>query len=88
MKTPEQTLRTENWTATLRSVLGVLALPFAWTGHALTWTAEGVFRADLEGATIEIKTRGGDTLIRTVVEVLHRDADYVLVRDSGKPSSA
>ena len=49
--------------------------------------APGKLPADLEGATIEIKTRGGDTLIRTVVEVLHRDADYVLVRDSGKPSS-
>ena len=47
-------------------------------------SAPGKLPADLEGATIEIKTRGGDTLIRTVVEVLHRDADYVLVRDSGK----
>ena len=51
-------------------------------------SAPGKLPADLEGATIEIKTRGGDTLIRTVVEVLHRDADYVLVRDSGKPSPA
>ena len=50
--------------------------------------APGKLPADLEGATIEIKTRGGDTLIRTVVEVLHHDADYVLVRDSGKPSDA
>ena len=40
--------------------------------------------ADLEGATIEIKTRGGETLIRSVVEVRHRDAGSVLVRDSGK----
>ena len=47
-------------------------------------SAPGKLPTDLEGATIEIKTRGGDTLIRTVVEVLHRDADYVLVRDSGK----
>ena len=44
--------------------------------------------ADLEGATIEIKTRGGDALIRTVVKVLERRKDFVLVRDSGKPPSA
>ena len=44
--------------------------------------------ADLEGATIEIKTRGSGSLIRSVVEVLHRDADSVLVRDSGGASSA
>lgn len=48
-------------------------------------SAPGKLPADLEGATIKIKTRaGGDALIRTVVEVLHRDADYVLVRDSDK----
>ena len=40
---------------------------------------------DLEGATIEIKTRGGEILIRTIVEVIERNADFVLVRDSGKP---
>ena len=45
----------------------------------------GKLPADLEGATIEIKTRKGDILIRTVVEVVERTADYVLVRDSGKP---
>ncbi len=50
-------------------------------------SAPGKLPAALERATIEIKTRGG-TLIRTVVEVLHHDADYVLVRDSGKPPSA
>ena len=44
--------------------------------------------ADLEGATIEIKTRRGKYLIRTIVEVIERNADFVLVRDSGKPSSA
>ena len=38
---------------------------------------------NLEGATIEIKTRGSGSLIRSVIEVLHRDADSVLVRDSG-----
>ena len=48
----------------------------------------GKLPADLEGATIEIKTRKGDILIRTVVEVVERTADYVLVRDSGKPSPA
>ena len=41
--------------------------------------------ADLEGATIEIKTRQGKSLIRTIVEVIERNADFVLVRDSGKP---
>lgn len=50
-------------------------------------SAPGKLPADLEGATIEIKTRGG-ALIRTVVEVLHRDAESVLVRDTGKPSAA
>ena len=38
---------------------------------------------DLEGATIEIKTRGG-ILIRTIVEVLEWTEDFVVVRDSGK----
>ena len=50
-------------------------------------SAPGKLPADLEGATIEIKTRGG-ALIHTVVEVLHRDAESVLVRDTGKPPSA
>ena len=50
-------------------------------------SAPGKLPADLEGATIEIKTRGG-ALIHTVVEVLHRDTESVLVRDTGKPSSA
>ena len=50
-------------------------------------SAPGKLPTDLEGATIEIKTRGG-ALIHTVVEVLHRDAESVLVRDTGKPSSA
>ena len=42
---------------------------------------------DLKGSTIEIKTRGG-ILIRTIVEVLEWTEDFVVVRDSGKPSSA
>ena len=49
--------------------------------------APGKLPTDLEGAAIEIKTRGG-TLIHTVVEVLHRDSESVLVRDTGKSSSA
>ena len=66
-----------------------------WTPAGLpdgSWGARhsvpGKLPADLEGATIEIKTRKGDILTRTVVEVIERTADYVLVRDSGKPSSA
>lgn len=47
-------------------------------------SAPGKLPADLEGATIEIKTRKGDVLIRTVVEIVERTTDYVLVRDSGK----
>ena len=38
----------------------------------------------LVGCSIEIKTKGRGSLIRTVVEILHRDTDYVLVRDSDK----
>ena len=41
----------------------------------------------LVGCSIEIKTRAG-ILIRTIVEVLEWTEDFVLVRDSGKPSSA
>ena len=48
-------------------------------------SALGKLPTDLEGATVEIKTRSGEILIRTVVEVVERTADYVLVRDSGKP---
>jgi len=43
---------------------------------------------DLVGCSIEITTRGGDSWISTVVEVIQHEADYVLVRDSGKPSPA
>ena len=42
----------------------------------------------LVGCSIEITTRGGDSWISTVVEVIQHEADYVLVRDSGKPSPA
>ena len=65
-----------------------------WTPSGLpdgSWgarhSAPGKLPADLEGATIEIKTRGGKFLIRTIVEVIERNADFVLVRDSGKPDS-
>ena len=67
-----------------------------WNPYSLgkdTWGA--CWRGDtrklpenLLGCSIEIKTRGGDTLIRTVVEVIERNADFVLVRDSGRPSDA
>ena len=39
---------------------------------------------DLVGCSIEITTRRGDSWIATVVEVVQHEADYVLVRDSGK----
>jgi len=38
----------------------------------------------LVGCSIRITTRGGETWIATIVEVLERRADFVLVRDSGK----
>ena len=41
----------------------------------------------LVGCSIQITTRGGETWIATVVAVLERRADFVLVRDSGKPSA-
>ena len=43
---------------------------------------------DLVGCAIEVTTQGGKTGITHVVEVLEWTADFVLVRDSGKPSSA
>jgi len=43
---------------------------------------------NLEGATIEIMTRRGDSWLATVVEIIQKKADSILVRDSGKPSSA
>ena len=43
---------------------------------------------DLVGCSIEITTQGGDSWITSVVEVLEWTANFVLVRDSGKPSSA
>lgn len=42
----------------------------------------------LVGCSIEITTRRGDSWIATVVEVIQHEADFVLVRDSGKPSDA
>ncbi|MDE0354713.1 MAG: TraM recognition domain-containing protein [Gemmatimonadota bacterium] len=45
MSAPEETLRPARWAQTVRAVAWSVALPFAWTGHALTWTAEGVIRA-------------------------------------------
>ena len=39
---------------------------------------------DLVGCSIEVTTRHGDSWIATVVEVIQHEADYVLVRDSGK----
>ena len=43
---------------------------------------------DLVGCSIEITTRAGESWITTVVEVLEWTADFVLVRDSGKPDPA
>ena len=40
---------------------------------------------DLVGCSIEITTQAGESWITTVVEVLEWTADFVLVRDSGKP---
>ena len=40
---------------------------------------------DLVGRVIGVTTKGGDSWTTTVVEVLHWDDKYVLVRDSGKP---
>ena len=40
---------------------------------------------DLVGRVIGVTTKGGDSWTATVVEVLHWDDKYVLVRDSGKP---
>ena len=40
---------------------------------------------DLVGCAIEVTTHGGKTGITHVVEVLEWTADFVLVRDSGKP---
>ena len=38
----------------------------------------------LVGCSIQITMRGGETWTSTVVQVLERRADFVLVRDSGK----
>ena len=43
---------------------------------------------DLVGCAIEVTIQGGTTGITHVVEVLEWTADFVLVRDSGKPSPA
>ena len=43
---------------------------------------------DLVGCAIEVTTRKGETWISRVVEVLEWTADFVLDRDSGKPSPA
>ena len=40
---------------------------------------------DLVGCSLEVTTKGGDAWTTSVVEVLHWDDKYVLVRDSGKP---
>ena len=39
---------------------------------------------NLEGATIEITTRGGDSWTAIVLEVVERREDFLLIRDSGK----
>ena len=39
----------------------------------------------LVGGSIQITTRGGETWTATRVELFERRADFVLVRDSGKP---
>ena len=43
---------------------------------------------DLVGCAIEVTTQGGKTGITHIVEVLEWTAEFVLVRDSGKPSPA
>ena len=43
---------------------------------------------DLVGCSIQITTRQGETWIATVIEIIERRDDFVLVRDSGKPDSA
>ena len=43
---------------------------------------------DLVGCAIEVTTKSGNSWITRVVEVLEWTADFVLVRDSGKPDPA
>ena len=43
---------------------------------------------DLVGRVIEVTIKGGASGTTTVVEVLQWEEDFVVVRDSGKPSSA
>ena len=40
---------------------------------------------DPVGRVIGVTTKGGDSWTTTVVEVIHWDDKYILVRDSGKP---
>ena len=63
-----------------------------WGLGAKTWGAryQGDTRKlpdDLVGCAIEVTTHEGNTWITHVVEVLEWTADFVLVRDSGKPDS-
>ena len=44
----------------------------------------GELRADLEGATIGIKTRRKDSWAATLLEVIELREDFILVPDSGK----
>jgi len=44
--------------------------------------------ADLVGQVIEIETQTDGTWSASVLEVIERTENFVLVRDSGKPSSA
>ena len=43
---------------------------------------------DLVGCAIEVTTKSGNSWITRVVEVLEWTADFVIVRDSGKPNPA
>ena len=63
-----------------------------WSPYSLgkdTWGScwRGVTRklpGKLLGRSIQITTRKGDSWISTIVEVIERREDFVLVRDSGK----
>ena len=48
----------------------------------------GKLPENLVGRSIQITTRRGDSWTTSVLEVLQHEADSVVVRDSGKPSSA
>ena len=66
---------------------------FPWQLEDGEWGArfKGDTRAlpdDLVGLVIQITTKKGTSWTATVLEVLHWDGKYVLVRHTGKPSSA